>query len=66
MILTAGVHSGTDWFFFLVLDIGNSAMESIPIGVRFIDGLLQAAAVRAAGFGAVTLSELAPAVKYAF
>ncbi|KAI0359598.1 TrkH-domain-containing protein [Trametes cingulata] len=53
----------TDWFFFLVLDIGNPAITSIPLGVRFIIGLLQATAVRAAGFGTVTLSALAPAVK---
>ncbi|RPD57724.1 hypothetical protein L226DRAFT_512491 [Lentinus tigrinus ALCF2SS1-7] len=53
----------TDWFFFLVLDIGNPAMTSIPVGVRFIIGLLQATAVRAAGFGTVALSSLAPAVK---
>ncbi|EED83408.1 predicted protein, partial [Postia placenta Mad-698-R] len=53
----------TDWFFFLVLDLGNSAVTSIPIGVRIIDGLLQAVAVRAAGFSVVTLSDLVPAVK---
>ncbi|KAI9062394.1 hypothetical protein FKP32DRAFT_1593550 [Trametes sanguinea] len=53
----------TDWFFFLVLDIGNPAIDTIPLGVRFIIGLLQAAAVRAAGFGTVTLAALAPAVK---
>ncbi|CDO78022.1 hypothetical protein BN946_scf184907.g12 [Trametes cinnabarina] len=53
----------TDWFFFLVLDIGNPAVDSIPLGVRFIIGLLQAAAVRAAGFATVSLAALAPAVK---
>ncbi|KAH9942175.1 cation transport protein-domain-containing protein [Epithele typhae] len=53
----------TDWFFFLVLDIGNPAMDSIPLGTRFAIGLLQASAVRAAGFGTVSLSVLAPAVK---
>ncbi|KAL4252407.1 Potassium transport protein [Abortiporus biennis] len=53
----------TDWFFFLVLDIGNPAIESVPFGVRFLLGLLQAAAVRAAGFGSIPLSALAPAVK---
>ncbi|KAJ7668683.1 cation transport protein-domain-containing protein [Mycena polygramma] len=53
----------TDWFFFMVLDIGNPALESIPLNVRFIIGLLQAIAVRAAGFGTVALSALAPAVK---
>lgn len=55
----------TDWFFFMVLDIGNSAIDSIPLGIRFVDGLLQAAAVRAAGFGIVPLASLAPAVKCA-
>jgi Trk-type K+ transport system membrane component len=53
----------TDWFFFLVLDIGNPDIESIPVGTRFAIGLLQATAVRAAGFGTITLSALAPAVK---
>ncbi|EIW54439.1 TrkH-domain-containing protein [Trametes versicolor FP-101664 SS1] len=65
---TAFVHyvfrcDATDWFFFLVLDIGNPAIANIPLGVRFIIGLLQATAVRAAGFGTVTLAALAPAVK---
>ncbi len=53
----------TDWFFFLLLDIGNEAIASIPVGVRIIDGMLQATAVRAAGFAIVSLSALAPAVK---
>ncbi|KAI5119163.1 hypothetical protein M0805_008646 [Coniferiporia weirii] len=55
--------NATDWFFFLVLDIGNSTIEVIPLGVRFAIGLLQATAVRAAGFATVTLSALAPAVQ---
>lgn len=53
----------TDWFFFLLLDIGNKAIASIPVGVRIIDGMFQATAVRAAGFAIVSLSALAPAVK---
>ena len=52
-----------DWLCFLILDIGNEVIESIPVGVRVIDGMLQAAAVRAAGFAIVSLSALAPAVK---
>lgn len=46
------------------MDIGDPVTESIPIGTRFAIGLLQACAVRAAGFATVALSELAPAVKY--
>ena len=57
------LSSLTDWFFFLVLDIGTQAIEAIPVGVRVLLGLLQATAVRAAGFGSVPLSALAPAVK---
>ena len=49
--------------FFLVLDIGNADIEALPIGVRMIDGLIQAAAVRAAGFATVVIAGLAPAVK---
>lgn len=56
--------SATDWFFFEILDLSNPAITSIPTGVRVIIGLLQATAVRAAGFGTVSLSALAPAVKY--
>ncbi|KAF7297996.1 Potassium transport protein [Mycena chlorophos] len=53
----------TDWFFFLTLDIGNPAIDTIPLHTRFAIGLLQATSVRAAGFGTVSLSALAPAVK---
>ncbi|KDQ62090.1 hypothetical protein JAAARDRAFT_448748 [Jaapia argillacea MUCL 33604] len=53
----------TDWFFFLILDIGNPAIDSIPIGTRVVLGLLQACAVRTAGFQSVVLLALAPAVK---
>jgi Trk-type K+ transport system membrane component len=56
--------STIDWVFFLLLDIGNSVIDSIPVGVRVIDGMFQATAVRAAGFAIVSLSALAPAVKY--
>ncbi|KAJ3972950.1 cation transport protein-domain-containing protein [Lentinula raphanica] len=53
----------TDWLSFMVLDIGTPAVEAIPVGVRLLIGVLQAVAVRAAGFGTVSLSALAPAVK---
>lgn len=54
----------TDWFCFLVLDLGNPTIMSIPPGVRVVIGTLQACAVRAAGFATVNLASLAPAVKY--
>ncbi|KAI9507993.1 cation transport protein-domain-containing protein [Russula earlei] len=57
------VMNTMDWIFFLILDIGNKTVESIPVGVRVIDGMLQATAVRAAGFSIVSLAALAPGVK---
>lgn len=57
------IMTTTDWFFFLILDLGNPVIGSIPVGVRVLDGLFQATAVRAAGFAIVNLSALAPAVK---
>ncbi|KZV69989.1 hypothetical protein PENSPDRAFT_651888 [Peniophora sp. CONT] len=53
----------TDWVCFLLLDIGNEEIDKIPVGTRMADGMLQAYAVRAAGFATVTISGLAPAVK---
>ncbi|KAG2366187.1 cation transport protein-domain-containing protein [Suillus spraguei] len=53
----------TDWVCFLVLDIGNPDIDSIPLGTRVVAGLYQAIAVRAAGFGIVPLANIAPAVK---
>ena len=55
--------SFTDWFFFLVLDIGNSVVDEIPLNLRVLLGFLQATAVRAAGFAAVPLAALAPGVR---
>ncbi|TDL22995.1 hypothetical protein BD410DRAFT_820980 [Rickenella mellea] len=57
------ILNATDWFCFLVLDIGNPEIERVPLGTRFVIGLLQASAVRAAGFGTVSLSALAPGVQ---
>lgn len=48
----------------MVLDIGNPDIGSISLGARFGAGLLQAVDVRAAGFAAVPLATLAPAVQY--
>jgi Trk-type K+ transport system membrane component len=47
----------------LILDIGNPAIETIPVGTRVMDGFLQSVAVRGAGFGIVSLAALAPAVQ---
>jgi len=51
----------TDWFFFLVLNIGIPAFDSVPVGQRVVLGLVQAVAVRFAGFQSIVISALAPA-----
>ncbi|KAF8622670.1 hypothetical protein AX15_006779 [Amanita polypyramis BW_CC] len=55
-----------DWVFFLILDIGNTALSQLSPGLRVYNGLLQAATVRTAGFSAVPIAALAPAVKVLF
>lgn len=40
------------------MQLGNPAVTSLPRGVRVIDGLFQALAVRSGGFYVVTISEL--------
>lgn len=54
-----------DWIGFLTLNIGNPVVEAVPLGTRIFVGLLQAIAVRNAGFQVVPLAVVAPAVKYA-
>lgn len=53
-----------EWFFFLLLDIGNAAIEAIPLNIRFSSGLFQAVAVRAAGFTIFSLADVSPAVQW--
>lgn len=53
----------TDWVSFMILDIGTPEVSMIPVAHRLAVGLLQAGAVRAAGFAAISLNALAPAVK---
>lgn len=48
---------------FLTFNIGNPAVEAVPMGTRIFIGLLQAIAVRNAGFQVVPFGVVAPAVK---
>ncbi len=52
------VLNGTDWIAFEVLNIGNSSVTSLPRGVRVLDGLFQALAVRNGGFYVVSIPNL--------
>lgn len=52
------VLNGTDWVAYEVLNLGNAALESTPLGPRIIDGLFQALAVRSGGFYVVPIPTL--------
>ena len=54
--------SSINWIGFLILDIGIPDLEAIPLGTRIAVGFLQTIAVRCAGFAAVGVASLAPAV----
>ncbi|KAH9060174.1 TrkH-domain-containing protein [Lactarius vividus] len=56
----------TDWFLFLVLNIGIPVFDSVPVGRRFLLGLVQAVSVRFAGFQSIAISALAPALQVAY
>lgn len=49
------VLNATDWIAFELLNLGHEPIESLPVGVRIIDGLFQAFAVRSGGFYVVPM-----------
>ncbi|KAG8830789.1 low affinity potassium transporter [Serendipita sp. 399] len=55
-----------NWAGFMLFDIGNHALDAIPLNQRFMNGFLQATSVRCAGVASVSLSLLAPATQVLF
>ncbi|KAF3034657.1 low affinity potassium transporter [Didymella heteroderae] len=55
--------NGIDLMFFIVLDLNDPTVTSLPPGFQFLAGLFQAASTRTAGFSVVNLPELHPAVQ---
>ncbi|CUM51413.1 uncharacterized protein AC631_04225 [Debaryomyces fabryi] len=60
------VLNAVDLILFIVLDLNNKYLESIPIGYRVMDGLFQAFSTRTAGFAVIDLSELHPAIQVSY
>ncbi|EGX96828.1 potassium ion transporter (Trk1), putative [Cordyceps militaris CM01] len=54
--------NAVDLLFFLVLDLGKEPISLLPLHNRVVVGLFQAASTRTAGFSAVNLSDLHPAM----
>jgi Trk-type K+ transport system membrane component len=49
------ILNGIDWVAFEVLNIGNHNITHLPVGIRVVDGLFQALAVRSGGFYVVPI-----------
>jgi len=58
--------NGIDIIFFIILDLNDPTVTSMPPGFRFLAGLFQAAATRTAGFAVVSLAELHPAIQVSY
>lgn len=63
-MLCHSCYSMIDWVSFLLFNIGNPTVDSVPAGTRVIIGLLQSVSVRNAGFQVVPLAAVAPALKF--
>jgi len=55
-----------DLIFFIILDLQDSVVTSLPPGFQFLDGLFQAASTRTAGFSCVNLAELHPGIQVSY
>ncbi|KAF3479458.1 high-affinity potassium transport protein [Arthroderma uncinatum] len=58
--------NGVDLIFFVVLDLNDPDVTRIPGGIRFVDGLFQAAATRTAGLSVISLTTLHPAIQVSY
>lgn len=58
--------NGLDLIFFIILDLKDPTVTSLPGGYQFLDGLFQAASTRTAGFACVNLADLHPAIQVSY
>ncbi|RAK90616.1 potassium transport protein TRK1/TRK2 [Aspergillus costaricaensis CBS 115574] len=58
--------NGIDLIFFIILDLNDSVVTSLPTGIRIVDGLFQAACTRTAGLAVISVSDLHPAVQVSY
>ncbi|KAF4312983.1 Cation transporter [Botryosphaeria dothidea] len=58
--------NGIDLIFFVILDINDDTVLSLTPGYRVLVGLFQAASTRTAGFAAVNIADLHPAVQVSY
>ncbi|KAJ4377920.1 low affinity potassium transporter [Neocucurbitaria cava] len=58
--------NGIDLIFFIILDLNDPTVTTLPGGYRFLAGLFQAAATRTAGFAVVNIADLHPAIQVSY
>ncbi|KAH9842164.1 Cation transport protein [Teratosphaeria destructans] len=58
--------NGIDLIFFIILDLNDSVVTSLPAGYRVLDGWFQATSTRTAGFSCVNLYYLHPAIQVSY
>ncbi|KAK3356950.1 cation transport protein-domain-containing protein [Lasiosphaeria hispida] len=60
------IMNGLDVMFFVVLDLGSGPVTELAPGIKFLNGLFEAASTRTAGFSCINLAELHPAVQVSY
>ncbi|TKA80593.1 hypothetical protein B0A55_02897 [Friedmanniomyces simplex] len=63
--ILAGLN-GIDLIFFIILDLNDSAVTTLPGGIRALDGWFQATSTRTAGFSCINLAALHPAIQVSY
>ncbi|KAF2483378.1 cation transport protein-domain-containing protein [Neohortaea acidophila] len=58
--------NGIDLVFYIVLDLHDSTVTSVPGGYRVLDGWYQAVCTRTAGFAVVNIANLHPAIQVSY
>ena len=58
--------NGLDLIFFIILDINDPTVDSIPPGLRVLAGLFQAVSTRTSGTAVVSLSALHPGIQVSY
>jgi Trk-type K+ transport system membrane component len=60
------VLNAIDLIFFIILDLKDPTVTSLPSGFQFLDGLYQAVSTRTAGFACVNLADLHPGIQVSY
>ncbi|KAK5116212.1 hypothetical protein LTR62_008538 [Meristemomyces frigidus] len=55
-----------DLIFFIILDLDDPVVTSLPAGIRVLDGWFQATSTRTAGFSCINLAALHPAIQVSY